>query len=128
MSRSGYCEYDGDEDQWAMIRWRGAVASAFRGKKGQSFLKEMLSAMEAMPEKKLYANILSCEKGDCAMGTVVRSRGLDVNNIDPEDYSSVAHVLGINKKLAQEIAYMNDENWYWTYEKHHNQTQFLFAV
>lgn len=32
MSRCGYSD---DYDQWALIRWRGAVESAIRGKRGQ---------------------------------------------------------------------------------------------
>lgn len=45
MSRSGYCD-DGDYGQWEMIMWRGAVTSAFRGKRGQAFLKEMLDSRD----------------------------------------------------------------------------------
>jgi hypothetical protein len=57
MSRSGF-NLDGEYDQWACIRWQGAVKSAIRGKKGQAFLKELLSALDAMPEKKLIAEEL----------------------------------------------------------------------
>jgi hypothetical protein len=42
----------------ACIRWQGVVKSAIRGKKGQAFLKELLSALDAMPEKKLIAEEL----------------------------------------------------------------------
>jgi hypothetical protein len=32
MSRSGYSDdIDSADDQWALIRWRGAVKSAIRG-------------------------------------------------------------------------------------------------
>ena len=55
MSRSGY--HDGI-DQWDLIRWRGAVASAIRGKRGQAFLREMLDALDALPEPKLIAHDL----------------------------------------------------------------------
>jgi len=34
MSRSGYVD-NGDIEQWDLIRWRGAVASAIRGKRGE---------------------------------------------------------------------------------------------
>lgn len=51
MSRSGYSE-DCDND-WSLIRWRGAVKSAIRGKRGQALLKEMLEALDAMPVKRL---------------------------------------------------------------------------
>jgi hypothetical protein len=56
MSRSGYTEEC--EDNWQTIRWRGAVKSAIRGKRGQAFLREMLAALDAMPEKRLIAGDL----------------------------------------------------------------------
>lgn len=55
MSRSGYSD---DLDSWSMIRWRGAVTSATRGARGQAFFREMLAALDAMPEKKLIADDL----------------------------------------------------------------------
>jgi hypothetical protein len=56
VSRSGYV--DDMCDEWALIRYRGAVASAIRGKRGQAFLREMLAALDAMPEKRLTAGAL----------------------------------------------------------------------
>ena len=108
MSRSGYIE-DCD-DQWALIRWRGAVKSALKGKRGQSFLKEMLAALDAMPTKRLVANELECSDGSvCAIGSVGKARGIDMSKLDPEDYSTVAHTFGIAQALAQEIVWLNDE-------------------
>lgn len=109
MSRSGYVEDDGDGDQWAMIRWRGAVASAMRGSKGQSFFREMLAALDALPEPKLVAMELETNGQVCAIGAVGRARGVDMSQLDPEDYSTVAGAFGINEKLAQEIVWMNDD-------------------
>ena len=56
MSRSGYV--DDMCDEWALIRYRGAVKSAIRGKRGQAFLREMLAALDAMPEKRLISGAL----------------------------------------------------------------------
>lgn len=56
MSRSGYC--DDFEDALAHGRWRAQVASATRGKRGQKLLKDMLAALDAMPEKRLVAGVL----------------------------------------------------------------------
>jgi hypothetical protein len=56
MSRSGYT--DDQEDQWAFIRYRGAVTSAIRGKRGQAFLREMLASLDAMPDKRLITGAL----------------------------------------------------------------------
>lgn len=107
MSRSGYSE--DSEDQWALIRWRGAVASSIRGKRGQAFLIEMRDALDALPEKKLVAMELESEGCFCAIGAVGRARGIDMTSLDPEDYSTVAGTFGIAEPLAQEIVYLNDE-------------------
>lgn len=112
MSRSGYS--DDVDDNWSWIRWRGYVASAIRGKRGQAFLKEMLAAMDALPERTLIAHDLETADGAvCAIGSVGKARGIDMSGIDPEDYCTVANVFGINEKLAQEIVYMNDESTLW---------------
>lgn len=57
MSRSGLYEDDGD-DPLAFGRWRAQVKSATRGKRGQAFLKDMLAALDAMPDKRLIAGDL----------------------------------------------------------------------
>lgn len=122
MSRSGYT--DDMDDQWAHIRWRGVVASAMRGKRGQAFLKEMLAALDAMPVKRLIAHELAvplkcrcswCQEqvaSVCAIGAVGRARGMDMSKLDPDDYDTVAWQFGIASPLAQEIVFMNDECGY----------------
>lgn len=109
MSRSGYTD---DCDGWDLIRWRGAVAAAIRGKRGQAFLLEMWRAMTTLAEPKLIAHSLVESDGAvCALGSVGRARGVDLSEIDPEDCDSVAEVLGIPPTLAKEIAFMNDDDW-----------------
>lgn len=108
MSRSGYT--DECENNWSAICWRGAVASAIRGKRGQAFLREMLGALDTMPEKRLISRELKAEDGDvCAIGAVGVKRGVDMSKLDPEEYDRVAEAFGISEKLAQEIVFMNDE-------------------
>lgn len=111
MGRSGYNE-DGDADQWSLICWRGQVASAMRGKRGQAFLLEMWRAMDALPEKKLIPNDLEAHGAVCAIGSVGKARGVDMSGIDPEDYELIAAVFGIPRQLAQEIMWRNDECWH----------------
>jgi hypothetical protein len=108
MSRSGYS--DDIEDPLAWGRWRAQVRSAMRGKRGQAFLKEMLAAMDAMPEKVLHEDVLFTSGGEvCAMGAVVAARGLDVSGLDAHEPGDVGAALGIARQMAAEIAYMNDE-------------------
>jgi hypothetical protein len=114
MSRSGYSD---DCEQWDLIRWRGAVKSAILGKRGQAFLNEMLTALDAMPDKRLVKNELDQSGQVCAIGSVGKARGLDMSGIDPEDRETVANVFGISPAMAAEIVYENDEGvGYWTDE------------
>ena len=115
MSRAGYTE-DG-EDQWATIRWRGQVASALRGKRGQAFLRELIAALDALPEKKLTAGELVADDGAvCALGAAGLKRGADMAPLDPYDSDTLADVFGIAHQMIREIEYMNDEVWFETGE------------
>lgn len=108
MSRSGYNE--DWEDQWGLICYRGAVAAAIKGKRGQAFLLEMFKAMEALPEKKLIADELQADGAVCAIGSVGRARGLDMREIDPHEPEAVAKAFGIAEAMAREIVYENDQS------------------
>lgn len=109
MSRSGYVD-DYDDDNLAGGRWRGMVASAIRGKRGQKLLTEMLAALDAMPEKSLVIGSLETSDGDvCALGALGKVRGIDMTKIDPEDPPQAAAAFDIAEPLAQEIVFMNDE-------------------
>lgn len=108
MSRSGYSDSLGS---WELIMWRGAVASASRGKRGQAFFREMLAALEAMPVKRLIESALICADGCCAMGAVAIARGQDVSNVVPDARESVAEAFGIAEALAAEIAFENDNDF-----------------
>lgn len=109
MSRSGYSD---DCEQWSLIRWRGAVNSAIKGRRGQEFLKEMLAAMDALPKKKLIANELEQDGAVCALGAVGVARGVPMAGLDPEDHETVAAAFGIPHALACEVVYMNDDWFY----------------
>jgi hypothetical protein len=135
MSRAGY--YD-DDDPLAMGRWRAAVRSAMRGKRGQAFFKEALAALDAMPDKRLIAGYLVVDGdqipyGDkpdiivgadelvdrqgvpmpmgavCLLGAVGQARGLDMTDLDPEDIETVAPTFGLADAMTREIVYWNDE-------------------
>jgi hypothetical protein len=107
MSRSGYSD---DCDGWSLIRWRGAVTSAMRGKRGRDLLLELRDALDAMPEKVLIAHELVDATGSfCTLGVIGQARGLPLKDIDPEDSDQVAKHFGIAPALAKEIVFENDE-------------------
>lgn len=110
MSRSGYS--DDYDDTWALVRWRGAVNQAIKGRRGQSMLRELVHALDAMPEKWLGAGALVTEDGECcALGALGLSRGMDLTAIDDEDRDAVAEAFGIAGALAAEIMYLNDDTY-----------------
>ncbi len=108
MSRSGYGE---DIDHWQLIKWRGAVSSAIKGKRGQAFLKEMLAALDALPRQRLLQNDLIDGTGEvCAIGAVGLARGVDMSQVDPDWPEQLAGTFGIARALVCEIEYVNDED------------------
>lgn len=109
MSRSGYvddCEH--------LELYRANVRRTIQSKRGQAFLKELGTTMDAMPEKVLIAGKLIDDHGDvCAIGVVCKARGVDVSDVDYEDPESVGKSVGISRIMAAEIEYMNDEYGPW---------------
>lgn len=117
MSRSGYRE--DSSDNWAVIRCRGAVASAMRGQRGDAFLHEMLEALDALPVKELHAYALIHEDCVCALGAVAVARKLKVDPLllgpDPGFCATdMAELFGIPRALAAEIMHENDEGTWGT--------------
>lgn len=109
MSRSGYSD-DCDDDTLALGRYRGQVASAIRGKRGQAFLRELADAMDAMPAKVLIAERLVDKYGRCcAIGVVCQARGISVEGVDYSAPDEVGKLVGIASQMAAEIEYENDE-------------------
>lgn len=105
MSRSGY-----SDDCENLNLWRANVDRTIAGKRGQAFFRELITAMEAMPEKRLIAHDLRTDNGDvCALGSLGLKRGLDMGELDPEDPDQIGRAFRISSMLAQEVVYMNDE-------------------
>lgn len=112
MSRSGY--HDDCDDDLALGRYRGVVASATRGKRGQEFFKALVDALDAMPEKRLIADELEAPDGAvCAIGALGKARGLDMTGLDPDDPQRVGKVFNIAEALAREVVFENDEASGW---------------
>jgi hypothetical protein len=109
MSRSGYS--DDCDDNWQIIMWRGRVASATKGKRGQKLLQDLIVALDEMPQRRLISNELKCADGVCALGALGEKRGIEFQKIHPEDYDAIATTFDIASPLAQEIMYLNDETF-----------------
>lgn len=126
MSRSGYVEDCGDydESQWQLIMYRGAVASAIRGQRGQQILIDLVRALDAMPERRLARRTFNTECGACALGAVAQQRGVDLSDLEPpkervmrgEEVDQVNTVelakrLDIAESMAKEVMWENDDNF-----------------
>src|SRR5688572_29031122 len=106
MSRHGYSD---DCENVAM--WRGVIASASRGKRGQAFFRALLEALDAMPDRRLVEGELQTREGSvCALGCLGKARGVDLGSVDTEDWDALGELFDIAPQLAQETMFVNDEN------------------
>lgn len=105
MSRHGYSD---EPDNLAM--WRGVIASALRGKRGQAFLRALLEALDGMPDKRLVEGELQTPDGAvCALGCLGKARGVDLETVDTHDWTQLGELFNIAPQLAQEVMFVNDE-------------------
>lgn len=114
MSRSGYGIWDDGRGHL----YRANVDRALAGKRGQAFLRELLAALDALPEKKLATNDFETADGVCALGAVGRARGnqcwLTLDDDYYFDVDMIGKHFGIASCMAAEIMWENDEHAaYW---------------
>lgn len=109
MSRSGYTE---DCDGRDLAMWRGRVASAMRGKRGQKLMRELLAALDEMPVKRLIRDELVKDGDVCLLGAGGRRLGIDLTDIHPKWHDTLAGKFGVATCMIQEIEWVNDEGRY----------------
>jgi hypothetical protein len=111
MSRSGYSD---DLDPLELGRWRQAVARAIEGRRGQALLRELLAALEEMPDKQLYSGNFSTADGKfCTLGVLGHKRGTKMDDLGDEcecEPALVGQRFGIARAMAAEIMWLNDES------------------
>lgn len=110
MSRSGYTD---DDDPLAHGRWRQAVKRSLEGKRGQALLRELVEALDAMEDKRLYPGSFATPEGEfCTLGVLGAKRGTKTDDLGDEDDCDT-HAVGqrfwIAPAMAAEIMYLNDE-------------------
>lgn len=114
MSRSGYTDDWDYGDNWSTIMWRGAVKSSIKGKRGQAFLRELLAALDSMPDKRLIASAAQKDGCMCTLGVVAAARGLSLDDLNSSmegwEWDRIADDLGIAEAMAREIMELNDEH------------------
>lgn len=113
MSRSGYT--DDNDDPLAHGRWRQAVKRSLEGKRGQALLRELVDALDAMEDKRLYPGSFATAEGEfCSLGVLGARRGTKMDDLgnddDGCDTRAVGQRFGIAPAMAAEIMYLNDEH------------------
>jgi hypothetical protein len=85
-----------------------------RGGRGQSLLRELLTALREMPDKALIAHEIVDDHGEvCLLGAGGRRRGFaDLKTLDPTDHDALAKRFNVAACLIQEIEWVNDEASY----------------
>lgn len=119
MSRSGYT--DDNDDPLSHGRWRQAVKRALQGQLGQALLRELVEALDAMEDKRLYPGSFATPEGEfCTLGVLGARRGTKMDDLGDDyecDTATVGQRFGIAPAMAAEIMYMNDEyavdEWKW---------------
>jgi hypothetical protein len=121
MSRSGYSDDWDEAFPNASYLYAANAERAVKGKNGQKFFRDCLSALDAMPVKRLITERLE-ENGEfCALGALGRAKGLDMTDIDPEDARRVSKVFKIPECIARDVVFENDENG-WRYNEQKGET------
>jgi hypothetical protein len=112
MSRHGYIDggFDDNESRARWIAWRGVIASATRGKRGQRFFRELLAALDAMPEKRLVEGELEADGENCALGVLGKAKGVALDAVDTYDEQQLGELFDIARQLSQEVMYVNDDD------------------
>lgn len=106
MSRSGY-----SDDCENVELYRAAVDAAIQGKRGQAFFRDLLKALDALPQKRLIAEELQADGEVCALGSVAKLRGVNLQGVDPEDHVRLSKELNIARVLAAEVEFVNDDDF-----------------
>jgi hypothetical protein len=118
---SRFIESDDEPYANAWALWARAQRNALVGKKGQAVLRELETALVALPTKRLIHGAL-CEQGEvCALGALARQRGVSEEEMATQRGEYAHDIawwakdrLGVTEALATAVQWQNDEaEWYW---------------
>lgn len=113
--RSGYTD-DWDGDGPPPEFYEQAVIRAFNGRRGRAAMRELLSALDAMPDKRLTDGQIQDSEGCmCTMGVLAASRGMDLARV-PYDPRELAAEVGLAQAMVREIISVNDDDFSWREE------------
>jgi len=109
MSRSGYSDC---LEQGALNCYRANVERATRGKRGQKFFRDLVAALDAMPEKRLIDGELEEEEGAvCALGALRKAKNVPLEPLRDSDWDELGKAFDVAPMLAQEVMFKNDDDF-----------------
>jgi hypothetical protein len=111
MSRINYSEDEDFGGQFAL--WLANCDRSLNGKKGQRELRELRTALLALPEKRLIHGALEDESGGvCAIACYGKHKGVDLSKFDLDDESNQVGIAGgMPRLVAWKVVEMNDEHF-----------------
>lgn len=72
-------------------------------------LRDLLAALDAMPNKRLIDGELELRGEVCALGALGRAKGLPIEKVDPEEHERLGEMFNVAPCLIREVEYLNDE-------------------
>ena len=101
-----------EEENWPgqFELWQANCWRSIYGKAGQYELRELETALLAMPEKRLIRGALTDEKGGvCAIACYAKHKGVDLSTFDPDDESDEVGIAGgMPRLVAWKVVELND--------------------
>lgn len=92
MSRFYEGEIEDEEQQRRANLYRGQVASQMRSKAGQAFLREVLEAIEALPDRRLAEGDLVVDGCMCSLAALALKRRTDAGELREAVLADLARV------------------------------------
>ena len=89
--------------------WYANLRRTMLSARGQAFLRELLEALDTLPQKRLIPGALQQGREVCAIGAVGLKRCMDLTALDSNEQDEIAHAFGVSSMMVQEIAYWNDQ-------------------
>lgn len=108
--RIGYSENEDYPGQFDL--WQANCRRSLQGRAGQAILRELESALVALPDKRLIEDELEAEGDVCAWGALKVYRGEAISDDDRElatyDMEAVGVELGAPRLVAWKVVEVND--------------------
>lgn len=116
-------------------RYRAALQSSLRGRRGQQLLRDLIAGLDALPSPELSAGALADHETGCvcALGAVGLQRGKSFDELAHEDFTrgadpeDLAEQFDISATLANEILETNDECSHNSNEKRAREARFQYV-